>query len=641
LPAASIIIPVHDRVDELEETLASVTNQAFVDFECVIVDDRSTEDVAAVVDALDDRFRLLTLPANRQGAPAARNFGVEQSTGPLIIFLDSDDLLAPGALDRRVAFINRRPELGFAVWKCRIFREKAGDTPQLWNDWDDGEAGDLDRYLAGDIVWQTTGPIWRREALAVVGGWDERLLSGQDWEFHLRACAKAELGQVAFEKRPEIDHAWRRASGARPSIGKSAAMDKRHPVNRLDLLRRVHGDLRSAGLLNPHRRRLLGGQFFLAADAISRSSSRRVGRNAVLETVRRKLFPVTCLPRAFAFVNSQSEPVRSASRRKMIRKWPQELLPRKGRRFLAARPPDAPPPRVSVVMPVYDAGEFVEEAVESIRRQTFCDFELICVDDGSTDGSDCILEWLAADDGRIRVIRQKNSGVATALNRGVAEAAGELIARMDADDVAIPERLAAQVAFLDANPEVVCVGTRQRYIDPAGTVWGESDQPTDHADIEAKLLEGWGAAIQHPSATFRKSAFDQVGGYRKAFESIEDLDLFLRLATVGELANLPTLLLDYRLHHASATFRKHRRQAELVPKAVAEAYAARDREMPADWHYEPWTPRSAAEQLSQWAWRALSDRKPAHARRFAWRALRKSPTSRQSWKLLACAIRGR
>ena len=638
MPDVSVIIPVHDRVAELRQTLASVAAQG-ADVECVVVDDRSTEDVAGVAAEFDVRYEKL--PADKRGAPAARNHGVSVSTGEFVVFLDSDDLLEPGCLERRVDFLRGRPDLGFAVWKARIFREEPGDLPLLWNDWEEGEGGNLDRYLAGDVVWQTTGPMWRREALEVVGGWDERLPSGQDWEFHLRACALAEAGKVRFEKRPEVDHHWRRAGGGRPSIGKSFALDKSHVVARLDLLRRVHDDLGRLGLLTARRRRMLGGQFFLAAEMLATRVSRREARRAWVEAVRRGLASPVFLPRGIEYLSSRDDLRRARLKRRLIRRWPAELIPRRGRRFTTARVPGAPPPRVSFVIPVYNAVDYLEQAVDSARKQTFADVEVVCVDDGSTDGSDALLEFIAADDGRVRVVRQANSGVAAALNRGVAEARGELVARMDADDVTVPERIAKQVAFLDAHPEVACVGSRQRYIDPAGTVWGESEQPTDHDDIERLLLGGWGAAIQHPSATFRKAAFEAIGGYRKEYESVEDLDLFLRLATVGRLANLPDLLLDYRLHHGSATFRKHARQAELVPRVVAEAYAARGTEMPADWSREAWTPRPPKEQLSQWAWRALADGKVAHARRFAWRALRHAPASAGSWKLLACALRGR
>ena len=644
MPHVSIIIPAHDRAGELVETLDSLRAQTLADWDAIVVDDASTEDVAGVVAAADDdRIGYVKLPADRRGAPAARNYGADHTGGEYVIFLDSDDLLSPDCLGRRVAFMESRPELDFGVWKARMFRRAAGDLPHLWNDWEPGdEAGDLDRYLAADVVWQTAGPMWRREALKIVGPWDEQLLSGQDREQHLRACVRAAEGRLRYEKRPEIDHHWRRPDGDRDSIGKNVAMDRRHPQNRPAMLRRMLAEVRDAGLLTPRRRRLLGGQFFLAAEQLRRRVSRREARQLWSEARRLGLVSLRRYAEAWPYFAARDEVLAAKLKRDLIRKWPTDLLPAKGRRYLATRAPDAPPVRISVVMPLYNVARYVEEAVESVRRQTLPDFELICVDDGSTDGTGEILEELARDDGRIRVIRQANAGLAAALNRGCAAATGEFIARMDGDDVCVGERFARQVAFLDQHPEVVCVGTRLWYIDPAGTYWGEGEHPTRHAEIDAKLLAGWGGAIQHPTAMIRRGAFERVGGYSDRYPRFcEDLDLFLRLAEVGRLANLPEKLLLYRIHPQSTTVRHHKELCELVPRAVREAYARRGVEMPADWHYEPWTPRPAAEQLMQWGWRALKDGKLPHARRFALQAWRSRPTSIDTLRLLACAALNR
>src|SRR6476661_6105481 len=125
-------------------------------------------------------------------------------------------------------------------------------------------------------------------------------------------------------------------------------------------------------------------------------------------------------------------------------------------------------PPVSVLMPVYNAGRYVAEAVESILGQTYADFEFLIVDDGSTDRSRAILERYAARDPRIRLVSRPNTGYAAALNELLGLARGELVARMDADDVALPERLLRQVNYLRAHPEVVCVGTAVHLIDGGG-----------------------------------------------------------------------------------------------------------------------------------------------------------------------------
>ncbi|MFD1958687.1 glycosyltransferase family 2 protein [Novosphingobium panipatense] len=116
------------------------------------------------------------------------------------------------------------------------------------------------------------------------------------------------------------------------------------------------------------------------------------------------------------------------------------------------------PPRVSVLLPCYNGAAYLEEAVRSILLQTFADFELIVVDDGSTDATADILARMGRRDPRLRVVRQPNGGIVAALNTAIAHARGEYIARMDADDVSFPERFAFQVAWLDAHPATVLVG---------------------------------------------------------------------------------------------------------------------------------------------------------------------------------------
>src|ERR1051326_2264165 len=128
------------------------------------------------------------------------------------------------------------------------------------------------------------------------------------------------------------------------------------------------------------------------------------------------------------------------------------------------------PPFVSVLVPVYNAARYLDVAISSVLRQTFSDFELIAVDDGSKDDSKKILEHFSANDARIRVISRPNTGIVGALNDGLAVARGEFIARMDADDVALPGRFQAQLDYLRGHPDCIAVGTAVQIIDARGAV---------------------------------------------------------------------------------------------------------------------------------------------------------------------------
>jgi glycosyltransferase involved in cell wall biosynthesis len=187
LPTISIIIPTKDRAALLQQTLDSVGAQTFSDWEALVIDDHSSDDTADQTrraSETDPRVRFHPL-TDKTGAPAARNLGIAEARGEYIIFLDSDDLLAPHCLQQRIDFMRDHADLDFAVFPCQLFRKSPGDVELLWNRKTD--ENDLDRFLKMDVAWQTTSPIWRKTSLAKIGAWDQSVLSGQDWEFHIRA----------------------------------------------------------------------------------------------------------------------------------------------------------------------------------------------------------------------------------------------------------------------------------------------------------------------------------------------------------------------------------------------------------------------------------------------------------------------
>jgi glycosyltransferase involved in cell wall biosynthesis len=292
-------------------------------------------------------------------------------------------------------------------------------------------------------------------------------------------------------------------------------------------------------------------------------------------------------------------------------------------------------------MPVYNAERYVSQAVESILGQTFRDFELLIVDDGSTDGSQAILERFAAADSRIKLVRQPNQGCLVALNEMVGRSRGELLARMDADDVAMPERFERQVAYLDEHPECVAVGSRVQIIDPDGQPLTVMTDLLTHEQIDQALLSGNGAAMYHPSVVIRKQALEEVGRYRDEYYLCEDLDLFLRLAEVGRLANLAEPLLRYREHLAKVGQKRVVQQNANARKAVVEAHRRRGLASPAQLPARIDRVRSKGEVYQTWSWWALGSGYLRTARKYAAASLVRTPFSRQSWTLLLCTIRGR
>lgn len=204
-------------------------------------------------------------------------------------------------------------------------------------------------------------------------------------------------------------------------------------------------------------------------------------------------------------------------------------------------------PVLSVLLPAYNAADTIRAAAESVLNGTTAALELIIVDDGSTDGTGAAVVDLASDR-RVRVISRPNKGLSASLNEAIAYASAPFIARMDADDVSMPDRFEAQLRYLADNPDVVMVGGQIRRI-IRGEIESTSQLPLEHDEIVAALVRGQ-HAICHPTVMIRRSALDLVGGYWE-HGLAEDWDMYLRLAEVGRIANIDQHVLDYTFSDTS------------------------------------------------------------------------------------------
>jgi glycosyltransferase involved in cell wall biosynthesis len=202
-------------------------------------------------------------------------------------------------------------------------------------------------------------------------------------------------------------------------------------------------------------------------------------------------------------------------------------------------------PTVSVVMPVYNAERYLAMAVESVLSQTFADFELILVDDKSTDGSKAVAERYAVSDQRVVVLsRATNGGVTLALNDGCRMARGEFIARMDADDVCLPTRFERQVEHLRAHADLGAVGTAVQLIDGAGARKAIRRYPTNPRLVEWSMF--FFNSVVHPSIMMRRSALQSLEMYPNGFPRCEDYALFIQMSRGAGIANLDEVLMLYR-----------------------------------------------------------------------------------------------
>jgi glycosyltransferase involved in cell wall biosynthesis len=253
----SIVIPTRNRRDLLMRAVDSVQEQSFPNWECIVVDDGSDDATSVAMSdrtAADARISYVQRTGGQSGANACRNLGVLHAQSDLVVFLDSDDVLAPNCLERRVAVMRENPQLAFSVFDGAVFRDAPGDLGRNF----DAHAGeDLDRFLSLYGPWDTTAPIWRRDFLQRIGGWDENLMSWQDIDLSIRALSRA----PSYLRFRVVDHHIRwAATGERISHRK--AFDIGLNLNCAGCPKKWRDLLLEGAMLSESRQKLIAGALF-------------------------------------------------------------------------------------------------------------------------------------------------------------------------------------------------------------------------------------------------------------------------------------------------------------------------------------------------------------------------------------------
>ncbi len=292
-------------------------------------------------------------------------------------------------------------------------------------------------------------------------------------------------------------------------------------------------------------------------------------------------------------------------------------------------------------MPVFNTATYLSEALQSVLVQTYRDFELVVIDDGSTDESTKILNTFALRDARIRLIARGNRGLIATRNELLGAARGELLAWMDSDDVSLPGRFARQVEAFDLDPELMCVGSAAQCIDPEGENLNIERWPLEYHEIMADQQRGGG--MRFPTTMMRTNAALRVGAFREPFRIGEDLDFLLRLSEFGKLVNLADVLYLYRQRIASvcATLGSdwilyrdqilalaHERARDGQDRLQKGGVVAIDKSSPTDRKIAEWR------VYINWAGYALSNSNFRLAWKYARAAIALRATSLTTWKLV-------
>lgn len=235
---------------------------------------------------------------------------------------------------------------------------------------------------------------------------------------------------------------------------------------------------------------------------------------------------------------------------------------------------------LSVLLSVHNGERYVREAIESILTQTYRDFEFVIVDDGSTDRTSQILDEFAKKDARIVVIKNEiNIGLTASLNKALRsafatlrsdrQAQGLLIARMDADDVALLERFQKQIDFLNTHPDIGMVGTAYEWIDENEKVMGRRNVLTHPHELHRVLIRT--NPFLHGSIMIRKRLLEHVHGYDESYKKAQDYDLYLRLSRICRFANLPDILMQKRMTKDMISYKNERMQIRCAVRARMRA----------------------------------------------------------------------
>jgi glycosyltransferase involved in cell wall biosynthesis len=566
----STVIPVHNRARFLREAVASVLAQTWRPIEIVIVDDGSTDDTPQCADELEEAnpgvIRLVR--QNNAGPGAARQRGLDASHGEFVQFLDSDDLLMPRKFELQVAALRADP-LASICYSKTWFNEngrRAACPAQ--------RTGKVHRtvfpaLLAGRI-WETSTPLYRRDALDRIGPWPATWQM-EDWRYDAQAGAAQVqlaycdefLAEYRVHGEPRLAHAWTR--------------DQRAMRDRLEAYLQIALLARAAGVRNdaPELRHFLRSVFWIAREAGSRGMHQEADRLLQLALSLQALNHWDLqLFRAVRMVVGWKAASRMARWRELFRRGcttePHSGSSRLDHDALArspqtaanaahrshdsqARPANAgdklrtPDVEVSVLMAVYNGADRLESSICSVLEQQGCRFELIVVNDGSTDGSAQELDRIAAQDSRVRVLHKANGGLTAALIDAAAMARGEFLARQDAGDYSLPGRLQLQRDALRADQQLVFISCVTEFVDPncAHLYEARGSGFAAHPQNILDLTQPFGlrdGPSHHGSVMFRAETYRQCGGYRPAFYYGQDWDLWYRLAEVGKFQLLADTL---------------------------------------------------------------------------------------------------
>lgn len=528
-PRVSVIIPAYNGDRYIAQAVESVISQTYKNWEIIVIDDGSTDDTRQALEPYFDKIRYVY--QENQGVAAARNRGIQESRGELIAFLDQDDFFLSDKLAGQVALFDAQPSLGIVNSGWRLVNQQ-GETISDIKSWEYFPTLNLKTWIVQMPVLPSA-MMFSRKWLENVGGFNSEFDSVDDADLVLRlallGCESAWLPQVTVCYRQHDKNV---------SIKKS--------LKQANLFIKLKQNLFNKPDLPQHIRDLENPAFYEA-----------------LTWMAWHLY-YTGYPASAVEYYQKSFAYTPYSAKKTVGDWINRLgwcckaygFPRNMQSLrnlpewknLMSSILRQKTVRVSVIIPAYNCDCYILKAVKSVIDQTYQEWEIIVVDDGSTDNTRQILEPYCD---LIQYVYQENQGVAIARNRGCELAKGEFLAFLDSDDFFLPEKLEKQIACFDADPTFDLVQT-------GWLIVGKKDEgiygvkPWEEApklDLESLVLY---KSVRSSALMLRREWWERLGGFDPRFRLTEDLDFVLRLALKGgNPIWLKEILTCYRQHDSN------------------------------------------------------------------------------------------
>ena len=521
-PNLSVGVPVYNGEATIAETLASILAQTYIDFELIVIDDGSTDRTAEIVARFDDpRLRLLRF--ENAGLAASRNRAIAAARGRYLSFIDADDLWTPDKLADQYHTLNNAPNAA-VVYSFTDYIDAAGNWLRSGGHIAlNGDA--LGHLLLTDFLENGSNALIRRAACHHVNGFDESLPAAEDWDFFLKLAAR-----YPFVCVPKPQILYRLTHSAMSFEVERQEQSCLRVIDRaFETAPEPFRRLKSQSYSNLYQ--------YLAYRALQASPS-LTNRQIALRCLRTA---IATMPQTKLHVDRCGDFLAACER---YASDDQATLPPNFQPSDLFELTDSSPyPLVSVIIPVYNGAKTIEETIASVQAQTLRDWEIILIDDGSTDETAAIVE--AIGDPRIHVYRYPNAGQGESRNRGACHATGEFFAFLDADDLWSADKLERMVQAIGDHPEAAVAYSWIDHIDEGGRFLGRGCDYTRQGYVYDKLLLSDFIAGGSNLMLWR-GAFGMVGGFNPDFPPAEDRDMWLRLAEKFHFVAIEAPLLQYR-----------------------------------------------------------------------------------------------